>query len=288
MIAFRPKKRWFRRSVDVPVAKPYEGAALNKYPDNLPFLLEPKTPPQAAVLLVHGFTATPWEMRPIAEVLHAAGYATMGICLPGHGTLPEHLSTRRYEEWLHEVDRGYQQLSRNYPQVYGVGMSTGAMLLLALARNRPIQGLVLFSPFLRLRHVLAPLVGFLRHIKPYQKRKLPDHLANRYYHRRPLNGVYQIQRLIRDLEKDLKSISTPTLIFTGQGDRTIALGSAKRLFRELGSTHKRHHQFGPEVSHVIAIRESPRWEETVEQTLHFLRMLGEMAGSSTGAGRTGL
>jgi carboxylesterase len=260
------------------------GIALNEYPDNLPFLFEPRGTSKAAVLLVHGFTATPWEMRPLGEALKTAGFAALGICLPGHGTVAENLSKRSYEEWLQEVDLGYQMLAENYPRVYGVGMSTGALLLLALARHRPIEGLVLFSPFLRLRHRLAPLVGMLRHIKPYQKRKLSPDLAIHYYNRRPLNGIYQIQHLIRALRGDLKKILTPTLIFSAQGDRTIADGSAKKLFNKLGSRNKNFHQFGSEVPHVLASRENPRWEETVERTIRFLRglELAEQAAAADG------
>ena len=38
-----------------------------------------------AVLLIHGFTATPSQMRPLADVLSAEGYAVRGVLLPGHG-----------------------------------------------------------------------------------------------------------------------------------------------------------------------------------------------------------
>src|SRR5512139_3475104 len=52
--------------------------------DNLPFYLAPAAT-AAAVLLVHGFSATPWEMRPLAEDLMTRGFACLAVRLPGHG-----------------------------------------------------------------------------------------------------------------------------------------------------------------------------------------------------------
>ncbi len=249
--------------------------SLHHDPENQPFLFEPQRPARAAVLLVHGFTATPWEMRSFGTALAEAGYVAMGICLPGHGTTPADLAERRCEEWLQEVSRGYRVLAERHPRVYGVGMSTGSLLLLALAEQQPIAGLTLLSPFLRLRHRLAPLVGVLRFFKRYQHRTVPEDLAAHYYRKRPLNGIFQIYRLIRRIRRSLSQISAPTLIFSAKGDLTIDAASAHDLLRQLGSRRKRLHQFGPEVSHVLATRENPRWQETMDQTLMFFRELDQ-------------
>ncbi|MBN1957122.1 MAG: hypothetical protein JW773_02870, partial [Desulfuromonadales bacterium] len=40
---------------------------------NYPFLLESETPTKHAVLLIHGFSSSPQEMRPLAEVLQTRG-----------------------------------------------------------------------------------------------------------------------------------------------------------------------------------------------------------------------
>ena len=60
---------------------------------------------------MHGFTATPWEVRPFAEALAESGYVALGVRLPGHGTRPEDLARRRYEEWLAAVEEGYGLLA---------------------------------------------------------------------------------------------------------------------------------------------------------------------------------
>ncbi len=103
--------------------------------ENLPFFLAPDGA-GAAVLLVHGFSATPWEMRSLAEHLCARGYACLAVRLPGHGTTPEDLAKRRWEEWLACAADGYDHLAGRFARVYAAGLSTGALLLLALARVR--------------------------------------------------------------------------------------------------------------------------------------------------------
>lgn len=241
--------------------------------ENLPFLLEPKGAAAAGVLLVHGFTASPWEMRLFAEGAAAAGFAALTVRLPGHGTTVEDLAERTFEEWLAEVERGYRLLAGRGLRVYGIGMSTGSLLLLALAGRCPLLGTVLLSPYLRLRHRLAPAAGLLRFVHPYQRHPLAGDLAPFYYDRRPLHGVYQLSRLVRHVRRMLTGLALPALMVGAAGDRTAEVDSIYELFRLLGSRRKECHFFGPEVPHILATRENPRWRETLRLTLDFLRDL---------------
>lgn len=238
--------------------------------ENLPFLLEPQHPPQAGVLLVHGFTASPWEMRLFAEELAKAGFAALGVRLPGHGTSPEDLAGRRWEEWREAVEEGRRALLDRGLRTYGVGMSTGSLLLLALEGGTPMAGQVLLSPYLRLRHRLAPAAGLLRFVHPFQRRPMDAARSPFYYDRRPVSGVYQLGRLIGAVRSRLAEATTPTLLLGAAGDRTVHVDSAYDLFRRLGSRRKECHFFGPEVPHILATRENPRWREALDLTREFL------------------
>ena len=46
---------------------------------------------EVGILLIHGFTATTAEVRPLAEFLHKNGYTVAGPLLPGHYTKPDDL-----------------------------------------------------------------------------------------------------------------------------------------------------------------------------------------------------
>ncbi|HEY7746321.1 MAG TPA: alpha/beta fold hydrolase [Desulfuromonadales bacterium] len=248
--------------------------------ENLPFLLHPARPAKAGVLLVHGFTASPWEMRLFGEALAAEGYLALGVRLPGHGTTAEDLVHRSYEEWQTAVERGYRQLAEQGLRCYGIGMSTGALLVLLLAASRPLQGLVLLSPFLKLRHPLSPATGLLRFFKRFQHREVTENLAAYYYDRRPVNGVYQLCRLTRRIRKVLGSVTTPALVVSSTGDQTVEPESARELFRQLASRHKEYHCFGPDVPHILTTPENPRWRETFRLTLDFLQSLEQPEGTA--------
>ncbi|BCR06127.1 hypothetical protein DESUT3_31960 [Desulfuromonas versatilis] len=246
--------------------------------ENLPFLRTPSGSARGGVLLVHGFTASPWEMRSPAEALAQAGFLCHAVRLPGHGTTPEDLAGRSCEEWQEAVERGYRLLAEQTDRVYGVGMSTGALLLLTLAEIRPLEGVVLLSPFLRLRHRLAPGAGLLRYFLRFQKRSLPAELAPYYYELRPVNGVYQLYRLVRKVRRLLRGLRLPVLVINARGDSTIDPASGAELYRRLGSTTKEHHLLGEEVSHILTTEENPRLAETLKLISGFLDRLDRLRG----------
>jgi carboxylesterase len=237
--------------------------------DALPFLLDPGGKTRGGMLLVHGFTATPWEMRDLAEGLAAEGYAALAVRLPGHGTRAEDLAARNRHEWFAAVAEGYQLLSQARQPVFGIGMSTGGLLLAMLAGTRPLAGLTLLSPYLRLAHPLAPLAGILQYWHPFQERPLEEGDEGHYYRRRPLAGIVQLRRLSRELAPRLSQLTLPALVIAAEGDETVDVDSGLELFRRLGSRHKEYHRFGPDVPHVLTAAELPCRERLREQVFSF-------------------
>lgn len=240
--------------------------------EDLPFMLCPEGA-TAAALLVHGFTATPWEMRPLAEFLGAAGIASLAIRLPGHGTSPEDLAGRCWEEWQAAVIAGYQILSNGFATIYGMGMSTGCLLLLSIAQTHPFQALVLFSPYLQVQHRLAPYAGWLRWIQPYQQSRSGTGPREHYYDRRPVAGVHQINRLAKSLSRQLPHLKCPVLAFNGEGDQTVDIKSGRKLIDLMASPVKIYQQFGPEVPHILTGEGNPCRAMMFDQTLHFVKKL---------------
>ncbi|PLX89049.1 MAG: hypothetical protein C0618_02720 [Desulfuromonas sp.] len=243
------------------------------HPDNLPFLLSPAHPSPLRILLVHGFGATPREMRSLAELLSRQGHSCFAVRLPGHGTSPEDLAGRRYEEWVETARRGHELLSQGDGEVVAIGQSTGALVLLQLALDHPLKALILLSPFLRLQHRLAPFAGWLHPLRPYQKRSLAATERPFYYERRPIKGVHQINRLRRRVRRNLHRITVPTLILAAAGDRTVAAGTARRLYEKLGSSDKRFYCYGAEVPHVLTTADNPRQQDTFTRISDFLQQL---------------
>ena len=63
------------------------------------------------VVLVHGFLASPAELKAFGERLAALGHPVIGVRLSGHGTSPWDLRDRNWQSWLDSVWRGYRIMS---------------------------------------------------------------------------------------------------------------------------------------------------------------------------------
>jgi carboxylesterase len=243
-------------------------------PDNLPFMLCPTNAKQA-VLLVHGFTASPWEMRLFAEHLSGQGIASLAVRLAGHGTTPEDLAQKSWEDWFNGVEDGYRILNKEFSAISLAGMSTGCLLSLALATGQTIDNLILFSPYLRVQHKLAPYAGWLRWLRPYHVLD-KDTTDPHYYNRRPVSGIHQINRLIEHVKKSLGRIHYPVLAFNGEGDETVDINSGEELVKRLGSKEKVYKRYGPNVPHVLTREENPRREEMFTLAGQFLSVREEL------------
>ncbi|MBD1401063.1 alpha/beta hydrolase [Pelovirga terrestris] len=238
--------------------------------ENFPFLLTPEQPNGQAVVLVHGFGATPRSIFPVARALYQERYTVAGVRLPGHGTSPADLKRRKATEWITVARSAYDALAADGLKISGGGLSTGALVALTLASQRPLHKLLLFSPFLRLRHHLAPFAGFLSFFVPYQKSAVGQAESDFYYSRRPLKAIGEINRLLRDMPHILPQIKAPTLVLTSTGDATIAPGTALKLYERLGSPDKILHTYGNNVPHVLTTTENPELNDVLQRCLDFM------------------
>src|SRR5580692_6359791 len=89
---------------------------------------------QHAVLLLHGLSSSPYEMRFLSRALHREGFTVAAPKLDGYsaGTREQ-----RMEAWLASAVREFDALKSKYPQVSICGLSIGAALSIALAAERP-------------------------------------------------------------------------------------------------------------------------------------------------------
>ncbi len=240
------------------------------HPESFPFFLPSNSPNGRAILLIHGFSAAPKEMLSLGKFLQENDFTVYGTRLPGHGTSPEDLMTRKAEEWQTNVHHGYHSLLEMGFKVSVAGSSTGALLALTLALEQQPDKLILLSPFLRLKHILAPFAGLLSYLVPYQDKTIPETESPFYYQRRPLKGIAQINRLRKQLRGHLGEITTPSLILTSTGDATIAPGTAAAIFHQLGSSNKKFHSYGDEVPHVLTTSENPQRDDVFQRCISFL------------------
>jgi len=102
------------------------------------------------VLVLHGFTGNPEEMRGVAEAAANAGYSVELPRLPGHGTSVEDLMTTTWDDWSHHAAATYEELAARCDKVAVVGLSMGGGLAMHVAEHHPdVAGLVLINPFVK-------------------------------------------------------------------------------------------------------------------------------------------
>lgn len=195
---------------------------------------------ETGFLLIHGYTATTAEVRPMAKLLHEAGYSVSGPLLPGHGTHPKDLNQAAWEMWVEEAKQHYEKLLRDCQQVYVLGESMGALVALQVAAQHPeIPGVILFAPAIKVKNLW--LSGLLRHfIKYLDKGGEDDGLPWKGYTVDPVSAAFELYKLQKHTRKVLPKIHQPVLVFTGEYDTTIHPKSAEIIIEGISSEKKQH------------------------------------------------
>ncbi len=91
------------------------------------------------VLLIHGLTGTPMEMRLLGKGLNNAGYTVHGMQLAGHCGDAEDLLATGWHDWYASVEKAADAMLEKVDRLFVGGLSMGALLSLKLAADRPQQ-----------------------------------------------------------------------------------------------------------------------------------------------------
>lgn len=91
------------------------------------------------VLLIHGLTGTPTEMRIVAKGLNKAGFTVYGMQLAGHCGDENDLCQTTWQDWYQSVEQAADFLATKVDNLFVAGLSMGAVLSLKLAADRPEQ-----------------------------------------------------------------------------------------------------------------------------------------------------
>jgi carboxylesterase len=92
---------------------------------------------RSGVLLIHGLTGTPTEMRFVGNGLHRAGFTVLGMQLAGHCGDEADLLRTGWRDWYASVVDAADRLAAETDHLFVAGLSMGAILALELAIERP-------------------------------------------------------------------------------------------------------------------------------------------------------
>ena len=219
-----------------------------------PFLIKGQSR-KLGVVLIHGYMAAPLEVKELALYLSRKGLWVYAPRVKGHGTSPEDLATRSYQQWTDSVDDGYAIIQNFCKKVVVGGFSNGAGLALDLAsRVNGIEGVFAVCPPLRLQDISSKLVPAVDVWNRLMSRVRLDDARKEFvendpenphinYLRNPISGVKELERLMDTVERKLTQIKMPVLVIQSHGDPVVNPKGSKRIFDNLGSVNKTYTLF---------------------------------------------
>lgn len=224
---------------------------------------------KVGVLLLHGLTGMPSEMRPLAKKLTRQGFRVETPLLPGHGGTHKDMLTKNWQDWLDGAREAFDKLARECDEVIVGGLSMGALLATMIAaEDRRASGLILMSPTLRYDGTKAskynrllplvdilPMLGWLCYwteAPPYglKDRRLQNVITKQIEKSRTgektehgcfrtyAGSLRQLDYLIRQVRTLAGKVTCPALILHSFEDTLTSPRNATEMQSMLGSSDK--------------------------------------------------
>jgi len=241
-------------------------------PRNFDFFL--KGTNAKAVLLIHGITGTPSEMRYLGKRLHKAGFSVLCNTLPKHcGTLAE-LKRVTWQEIADACAKDLEGLKKEYAEVSVGGLSMGALLSVHLAYQNPsaVSKIIALAPTIFYDGWAVPkhkiLMDVLWHV-PFLRNSIdikeswPYGLKNEYlragiekFYRNakasgeddktalfgspffPMCCLYQHHLMAKVVKKELPHVKTPIILLHAKEDDMTSLKNAQYIYDHISSSDK--------------------------------------------------
>ena len=220
-----------------------------------------------AVMLVHGMSGAPGEMRLVARQFRRRGYSVFAPLLAGHGHGEAALRRSRFEDWLDSIATAADWLAARSDTVFGAGICVGGKLALLASHmtSSPIQSVALYSPCFhfdgwnvpRYYAILSPHIRWIMMIpfidrlnfretpslgiKDARLRRIIAGMENDgVLSHFPGRGLIEMNRLGRHLKERLPAITTPSLIIHSTEDDLSGPDHARYIAAKLGGPTALH------------------------------------------------
>lgn len=207
---------------------------------------------RAGVLLLHGFSAAPAEVRWLGEHLAEEGFTAYAPRLPGHGADYRDISRMRWRDWVLAAMDGYHLLAQQCEKVVIAGHSMGGLITLLIAAEAKqtaaqtagvcvMAAPVFFSrrtdlftrfakPALRYSDQ-TDRSAFVGKLKEEQARRGEPAVGRVRYNRWSTGGVHQVIELAKAADAHLHQIQLPLLLIYAQNDQTAPPANGEHIAR---------------------------------------------------------
>lgn len=247
-----------------------------------------------AVLLFHGLTGSPFEMKKYGDFLFKNGYDVFCYSFPGHGGRISEIETVTWRDWCGFAQNKYDSLRGNYNQFFVSGLCLGAAIAVYLAEhNKDITGAAALSTTLFLDGFCIPwTISFLPFalstiirfyytfpeddcygIKNERTRKSLAKItakADIGMDNYPLNCVDGLLKLSANVRKNLKKVTCPVLCIHSKFDNLSSTKSAKVVINGISSKIKQYVELNDSYHMVLYDNEKVFVMNTVKEFLSSL------------------
>lgn len=232
---------------------------------SLNFILKHDNNSKGAVLLFHGLTGSPFELKKYGQFLYDNGYDVFAECLPGHGEKFDEIYTVKYQDWLNFAYSSFEELSSKYENVFVSGLCLGAVLALAVGikyKNK-VKGIISLSTTLYLDGWRLPwykcfmpiaLSTILRfyyrypECEPHGVKNIKTRNAIKKLLSKgdvgmdnfPMTGFKELLELSAVVRKNLKKVVSPILLIHSKYDDLTSLRSAETVYKNISSLDKEY------------------------------------------------
>ena len=217
-----------------------------------------------AVLLFHGLTGSPFEMKKYGDFLFKNGYDVFCYSFPGHGDRISEIETVTYQDWCNFAQEKYTKLRKNYDKFFVSGLCLGAAMAVYLGEhNKDLTGIVALSTTLfldgfcipwtisLLPFALSTIIRFYYTfpeddcfgVKNERTRKSLAKItakANIGMDNYPLNCVDGLLKLSKNVRKNLKNVTCPILCIHSKYDNLSSTKGAKVVLNGVSSSIKKY------------------------------------------------
>lgn len=238
---------------------------------------------RTGILLIHGFTGTPKEMRWMGESLNESGYTCLGIRLNGHATHPEDMRRSRWTDWTASVEDGFHLLSGSVDRIFLAGLSMGGVLSLLMSTKMDVAGVIAMSTpytlprdprnypvwFIKLYGRLikyAPKSGEIPGASWFDKEAFASHVS---YPQNPVSSVAELKALLSEMQAALSEVRKPVLLIHSKDDAYVLPKNAENIFDGLVNASDKTKLYITGSGHVVT-RDAARLQ-VFEAALEFIR-----------------
>jgi len=246
-----------------------------------------------AVLLIHGLTGAPVEMRFVGKTLNRLGFTVYAPVVAGHCKDIAALEAVKYEDWIESMREPLNRLCREVRHVYTAGICVGGAigLMLAHLERGKVEKSVIYSPTMnydgwnqtfwgKLGAYLIPRLIWCKplHHLSFEERPpfgIKEERMRRFImegasmkgiqHSMPVIALYENCRLNSAMKAALPQMTVPTLLLHAAEDDVSNPRNAEKIKRLHGGECQLHYLY--DSYHMIHVDQER--EKVAQMTAEF-------------------